>query len=278
MLEPFRAEQPLASSARSFDVLCVGEPRWQAARLRGAVSIAASLAVDHVHVALASAFPDTSRGRAMRAGLTARGVDVDAVAFADPTHGLVFVKGGARQSLSFGDVVRPIEVPDSWSSQVLLLSGLTPFVAHGAVLCKIARAARRAGTSVVVDLNVDWLRFQGHDSRTIRMVLREADVVFCSAADLFGMNMDLATLRAALRDTAVLVLDDGARRVSAIGAFGVVSVALDGPPLATLLDEGDTFVAAICAELARPGPRGGEALWARALSTAQATVRRRRET
>lgn len=286
---PGEPSSVLGAQARSFDVVCVGAPRWQAARpevslandprlrLRGAVSVAAALAVDGLRVALASVLPDDTRGRPLLAGLTARGVDVDAVELAAPSRGLVFVKGGARQDLSFGYVVRPIEVPSTWSSQVLLLSGVSPFVAHSAALCKVARAARRAGALVIVDVNADWHVWQGHDSRTVRMLLREADVVWCSAADLFGINMDLPTLRAALGDAAVLVLHDGASTVTARGPFGEVSVAA-APSSSLMLDHDDAFVTAICAELAR-GPGGrGDAFWAGALRHGQAAVLRRQRT
>jgi sugar/nucleoside kinase (ribokinase family) len=218
--------------------------------------------------------PDDTRGRALRARVADGGIDVGGVQLDGPDRGLVFVRGGARQIVSFGEEDRPIEVPEGWSSQVLLLSGMSPVLSHGAALCKAARAARRAGTLVVVDVNARWDLWQGRDSRAVRMVLREADVVWCSAQDLFGLDMDVPTLRASLRSTAVLVRSDGAGHASATGPFGEVGhTRKENIPLAPLA-EGDAFTAAICAELVRAGhtDEGGGALWARALRRGHAAV------
>jgi sugar/nucleoside kinase (ribokinase family) len=195
------------------------------------------------------------------AGLRARSVEIEAIELAAPSRELVFVRGGARQELSFGAVERPLRVPAAWSSAVLLLSGLSPSVAHAGALCKVARAARRAGTTVVVDLNADWHLWKGHDSRTVRMILREADVVWASAADLFGINLDLPSLRAAVRETAVVVLSDAASRVTATGAFGEVTAPLDDADA-----DADAHITSICAELARPTGSSGAALWSRLLT------------
>ncbi len=240
----------------------------------GAINAALALAGQGLRVGLASVLSDDIGGRALLAQVAASGVDIGGVQRAKPRSDLVFVKGGARQVVSFHEVEQPISVPEAWSSQVLLLSGMSPVVSHGAALCKAARAARRDGTIVVVDVNADWHRWKGRDSRAIRMVLREADVVSCSAQDLFGLNMDVPTLRGALRATAVLVLSDGAGRASATGPFGEVAHALDQAALFASLGESDAFSAAICSELARAGhtDEGGGALWARALHRAHGAV------
>jgi 2-dehydro-3-deoxygluconokinase len=92
------------------------------------------------------------------------------------------------------------------------------------------------------------------------MVLREADVVWCSGEDLFGLNMDAAAVHAAMRKNAVLALSDGAGSAFATGPFGEVV-------RATSADGADAFATAICAELARAGHAGEESgdLWKRAL-------------
>lgn len=260
-------------------MICAGDALVQAREtgsgLRaggGAIHAALSLAEQGLRVGLATVLADDTSGRALRAKIAASGVDVGGVQLATPRSELLFVRGGARQVVSAREMEQPIAMPTKWSSRVLLLSGVSPVVSHGAALCRAARAARRAGTITVVDMNADWHLWKGRDPRALRMVLREADVVRCSAQDLFGINMDVHTLRSALRTTAVLVSSDGAGRATATGPFGEVAHAL--PARATLIGEGDAFNVAICAELARvdPADEGGGALWARALRAAHEAI------
>jgi sugar/nucleoside kinase (ribokinase family) len=119
---------------------------------------------------------------------------------------------------------------------------------------------------VVVDVNARWELWAGRDPRPIRMILREADVVWASAEDMFGLNMDAAAMRAALRPGAVLASSDGAGSAFASGPFGEVVRSPADQPLPPT-GEGDAFATAICAELARAGQASeqNEALWARAL-------------
>jgi 2-dehydro-3-deoxygluconokinase len=271
--------------AQTFAVICVGEAllsiaERDASLLRpggGAITAALALATQGVRVGLASVLEDDTSGRDLLAKVAASGVDIGGVARTSPSTGILFVRGGARQLLSLHEEEHPIAVPEGWSSQVLLLSGLSPVVSHAAAFCKAARVARRAGSVVVVDVNARWHLWQGRDARTIRMVLREADVVWCSAQDLFGLNMDLSSLRSALRDSAVLVFSDGVGRASATGPFGEVAHALVGSITSAPLGEGDAFTAAICAELARVGhtdARDGT-LWTRVLQRGHAAVMER---
>lgn len=160
------------------------------------------------------------------------------------------------------------------AAQVLLLSGLSPAVAHAGALCKAARSARRAGSIVVVDVNARRRLWAGQDSRAIRMVVREADVVRCSTEDLAVLRMDLATIRAAMRRTAVLVVTDGIRPARVTGAFGEVTQAPRVLAPLRPAGAGDAFTAAICAELARVGPPGIERMevWERALQRGHAAA------
>jgi len=274
---------PNAVDKRGFDVICAGDAflnvagRDGSAGFRpggGAITAALAVAAQGLRVGLVTMLPDDTRGRALRARVADSGIDVGGVQLNMPGRGLVFVRGGARQVVSSGEEERAIEVPEGWSCQVLLLSGMSPVLSHGAALCKAARAARRAGTLVVVDVNARWDLWQGRDSRAVRMVLREADVVWCSAQDLFGLDMDAPTLRASLRKTAVLVRSDGAGHASATGPFGeVAQTRKENIPLAPLA-EPDAFTAAICSELVRAGhtDEGDGALWARALRRGHAAV------
>jgi 2-dehydro-3-deoxygluconokinase len=281
----------LEARARAFDVICAGaallrvaeepgffakEPGLHFRPAGGAITAALALAARGLEVGLATVLPDDTIGRAVLAEIAASGVDVDGVERPKRARGFVLVRGGARQDVSYKDEDRPISIPEAWSSQVLFLSGVSPVVAHTAALCKAARAARRAGTIVFLDLSAKWNLWQGRDARIIQMVLREADVVWCSAQDLFGLNMDLGAVRQALRPTAVLVSSDGAARASAAGPFGEVSHLRAGEGLLPF-GEGDAFAASICFELARAGHagEGSGAMWARALQRAQASVAER---
>lgn len=264
--------------ARAFDVICAGEASWSVddveargatPRLRpggGAVGSALALARQGLRVGLATVLENDSFGRHLRDKLSAAGIDTEGVELAQPASGIVFVRGGARQVVSLREQEQAVTVPAHWSSQVLLLSGMSPVVAHGAALCKAARAARRAGSIVVVDVNARWDLWVGRDARSIRMILREADVVWASAEDMFGLDMNMAAMRAALRPTAVLASSDGAGSAFAVGPFGEVARSPSDvrlPPTG----EGDAFATAICAELARAGKVDDEnaELWSRAL-------------
>jgi 2-dehydro-3-deoxygluconokinase len=277
--------------ARGFDVICAGEALWRltgrerepaaGAALRllpggGAVSAALVLARQELRVGLATVVPDDRYGRALVAKVAGRGVDVGGVELARPRSGLVFVRGGARQVVPVGEEEQPVSVPEGWSSRVLLLSGMSPVLAHAASLCKAARAARRAGTVVVVDVNAPWQLWQGHDSRAIRMILREADVVWCGVEDLFGLKMDSATLHGALRPKAVLVVGDGAGGATATGPFGEVARAAEAGAGGRAPAAGAAFAAAICGELARGAQAGDGAAapWVRALERGRAAAAR----
>jgi len=265
---------------RSFDVVCAGDavvsveaapfrsgPRASFGPGGGAMNAAVGLAARGLRVGLASVLADDRVGRALLGRVAASGVDVSGVERAVPGRGLFLVRGGARQVVPVGQEDQPISIPASWSSQVLLLSGLSPVVSSAGATSRAARAARRAGAVVVVDFDARWELWRGRDPRMMRMILREADVVVGSARDLFGLDVNVQTLRASMRPDAVLVTTDGLRRTSALGAFGEVSRTLEaGAPLPA----GDVLGVAVCAELARAGhadARSG-ALWARALDDA----------
>jgi sugar/nucleoside kinase (ribokinase family) len=204
-------------------------------------------------------------------------VDVGGVAFARPGKGFVLIdgSGGANQVPSDAEEEPPLEVPFGWSSQVLLLSGLSPVVSHAAALCKAARAARRAGSFVLLDFNASLHLWAGRDPRTIRMVLREVDAARCSLADLAVLGTDVAAVRAALGIGAVLVVSDGVGGAVATGSFGDVSFV---PPRGTRLRTtaaGDACTAAICGELTRRAEPGesASARWFRALERGHAFAR-----
>lgn len=249
-------QEILDPRSRAFDVICAG-----------AVEAALGMASDGLRVGLATALADDAPGRALLEQLAACGVDVGGVQLGTRRSALVLVRGGARQNLSPGEEPEPLSIPATWSSRVLLLSGVTPAVGHAGALAKAARAARRAGSLVVIDLDVRRDLWRGRDARVLRMVLHEADVVWSTAQDLVGLGMDVGALRATMRRGAVLVSSDGVTATSASGPFGELEHPLGrGAATGRLLDRG-AFTVAIASELARG--RGGEALsgdlWLRTL-------------
>lgn len=240
------AEAP--KSTRTFDVICAGE----------AANAALSLARLGLRVGLAVVLDDDVDGRRTRESLAAAGIDPEGVQLAHPKSGMMLVRGGARQRMAQQEQVEPVSVPAHWSSKVLLLSGMSPVVAHGAALCRAARAARRNGSVVVVDVNVRWERWVGRDARAVRMILREADVVYASTEDLFGLDMNAHEMRDAMRPNAILASSDPAGIPFVWGPFGEL----------TAERASDTLATAICAELANatPGAERNGDLWLRALS------------
>jgi 2-dehydro-3-deoxygluconokinase len=283
------------AQTKTFDVICAGEPQWKLASpggpassqasgspLRpggGAANVALALARDGLRVGLASNLPQDASGRSLREQLAAAGVDVEGVTLALPRKSLVRVDArGEAGPVAWQDEQRlPFEVPPGWSSRLLLLSGLSPVVSHAAALCKAARAARRAGTFVLLDFNASLHTWGGRDPRTLRMLLREVDAARCSLADLAVVGMDVEAVRAALRPGSILVVGDGTGGAVATGPFG--EVALVPPPVNRLRTQGggDAITAAICAELARaskPGESAG-ARWHRALQRGYAQFRTR---
>jgi 2-dehydro-3-deoxygluconokinase len=279
----------------TFDVICAGEAVWAIAgamaekrservarsmRLRpsgGAVNVALALANAGLRVGLASVLADDAQGRALLANVRAAGVDVRGVVLATPRAGLVLVEStrGGRSVVPFRtDDEPPVSVPEEWSARVLLLSGMSPGVAPAAGLCKAARAARRKGAIVIIDVNARRHAWVGRDPRGIRMVLREADVVRCSTADLAALGIDGAAARGAMRPNATLVVTHGADAAHATGLFGEIR---QKPPSVIPVHPrgaGDAFTAAICVELAKAGDFGADRgdLWSRALERGHAAA------
>lgn len=270
------------SPPRSFDVICAGAALWNVAASSlpdalaanagsvpagGAVGASVALARRGLRVGLATVLTDDHVGRALCDEIAKANVNVGGVELSPPSSGLFVVERGARRLVAFRDEEEPVAVPDGWIAEVLLLSGMTPAVAHAAALCKAGRAARRAGSLVIVDLNARWQSWKGRDARAIRMIVREADVVSCTVSDLFCLNTSPSALRSAMRSTAVLAVSDGLGKAWATGPFGEVVATAERSGTLRLDAREDGFASAICAELARSGQRaiGSEVSWARAL-------------
>jgi sugar/nucleoside kinase (ribokinase family) len=261
------------AGAKTFDVICVGSASVRLTRNGrlqmgpGAVGAAIRLAHMGASVGLASAFHDDAVGRRTRDALADAGVDSSAVSALPPSSGVFLVEGrddhrDVVESRERDDVF--IGVPEGWSSRVVLVSGLSPVVSHGAALCKVARAARRWGASVVIDVNARERTWNGRDARAIRSVLREADVVRCTMDDLVVLRVDVATIREMARQDAVLVVGETMSDARASGPFGEIAPRANVPAK----ESASALVARICFELARTKSDRTEAtaeLWERAL-------------
>ncbi len=250
-----------------FDVICAGQPLWRGSipslgrvvpdRSSAFVNVTQMLTLSGLHVGWAAVLEDDRLGRALLAEMAALDVDVDAVRLASVGTDLVVVdaSGGWSGLVSDRTSAIQVEVPDSWSCQVLLLSGLIPVTSSLAGFCRAARRARRNGTVVVLDLVGSLRDWNGHDPRVISMVLREADVVRCSLFDVAVIGTDADAVRRAMRPDATLVLDDDGG-ATAVGLFGDVRVQASREPSGhERLAE--CYTAAICVEYARP-PGVGE--------------------
>jgi sugar/nucleoside kinase (ribokinase family) len=261
----------------SFDVICAGEPVWQsagghddrvprAARAR-IVDIAKRLARKELRVGVATVLEDDRRGRALRADMAGSSIDVSAVTLAAPAPGLVVVDavGGELDVVAERGAPREFEIPPDWSSQVLLLCGVSPLTPKAAALCRAARRARRDGTIVVLDAAGSLRQWAGHDSRTLSMVIREADVVRCSFMDLAILGTESAGIRRAMRADATLLVSDGGG-TTAIGPFGDLRVNRRSRSGET----SDECTATVCLDLARPqrATESGAGRWKRVLCSA----------
>lgn len=276
-----------AARATRFDVVCAGEALWdlappegQALRFRpggGAVSAALALARAGLRVGLAAALADHASSRALVARVAASGVDTGGVSLAPACAQLVVPEGAteARHLVAHRpEDELPMAIPEGWVAPVLLLSGVSPALGPMSGLCRAARAARRAGSVVVVDLNARWHIWAGRDPRTLHALLREADVVRCSGADLLRLGIEERQVRAALRPSAVLTLTQGPGAARAVGPFGVVVRSPSEAIQARAAGAGDAFTAALCLELARTGDHAPERsdVWTRTLERAHAAA------
>ncbi len=273
------------ASEKSFDVICAGEALWQfvstdgvlakSPRARhlqlggGPVNVALALAREGFRVGLATVLSDDSIGRSSLEKVATAGIDVEGVALAPRLSNLVLVdaRDTTHESPLGIATDRALEIPASWSSKLLFLSGLSPAVAQAAALCKAARRARRDGTLVLLHCHATLHAWTGHDSRTIRALFREVDAAHCSLSDLATLGMDAAMVRDALREDATTIVSDRSGGAVAMGQFGEVTLFPSNVMSKSTDGAADAFSAAMCTELLR-GTLPGEspsARWDRAL-------------
>ncbi len=247
----------MLSTSTRFDVICVGEAVLAPAgtglvATGGAVRTASALACAELRVGLCAVVPEDPRAYLAVDEVRARGIAVD----------------GVVHSVAFRET--PAALPDAWSADLLVISGVTPALAPAARLCRDARAVRRRGGMVVVDLNARPELWREHDARVCHALLREAHLVRCSTADAFALWMDVATIRGAMNPSGILVITDGPGPARAHGPFGDAIVAPPRTHLGRLrAGAGDAFTASIVAQLVRPT---AQTAWDRALVAAHAAA------
>ncbi len=276
----FYCKISIMRAAKSFDVICTGAAQWNVTGRGvrphgGPVNVAIALARAGLRIGLATVVADDALGRATIAKVAATGVDVGGVTLTQRRAGLLLVDAtGAATPVPASEEERPVQVPLAWSSDVLLISGISPVVSQAAALCKAARRARRQGTLVVIDLNPSLHVWVGRDPRTIQMVLREVDVARCSVTDLAVIGTDVGAVRTALRKGATLVVSDSTGGAVATGPFGEVAFIPPKPLPHGTLGVGAATTAAICEELTRAvGPgESASAIWDRALRRGYAAL------
>ena len=235
---------------RTFDAICAGAT-FDLTR-GGAVNVGLALARSGHRVAVATS---GTVARSLQVELVARRVELSV---AQPEAGLLL-----------GETA--FSVPEEWSSRLLLLSGVAPSVPYAAAMCRAARAARRKQAIVVLDLNAHWNRWRGHDPRSMRALLREADVVRCGPEDLAMLGSDATAMTTLLRRDAVSVVTNALGITTAFGAFGHVAVSPARQRHLRVVGAGDALTGAICAALVSRADRGEE-FWHRALGAGHAAA------
>ncbi len=165
-------------------MLCMGEALWDLVAPRGktfatatslrfqpggaAVNVALALAKRGWKAGLAATVGADALGEALVARVAARGVSTTLVERAPPRTGLAFLEqpGGLASVVGYRHADEaPPALPTRWRARVLVLTGLLPSAAQAESFGAAARAARRRGTRVVVDLNARPRMWRGHAPR-----------------------------------------------------------------------------------------------------------------
>ena len=287
---PVANAQPVTAQ---LDVLCLGEALWDLCTPRGrtlasasslrlapggaAVNVALALARLGWRAGLAATVGADALGEALAARVAASGVSTDLVRRAPPRTGLMFREQIDRAQRIVGyrqpDEEAPV-LPEGWRARALVLTGILPAEAQAASFGAAARAARRCGARVVADLNARPRVWRGRAGAPLPAWIGDADVIKASADDLEVMGLAEATLRAAMRPPAVLVVTSGPGATRARGPFGEIERAPVPIAGGGAMGAGDAFVAGLCDALLRGG--GADAAWwERALRRGHALARRR---
>jgi sugar/nucleoside kinase (ribokinase family) len=236
-----------------------------------AVNVALALAGLGRTAGLVATIGADALGDALVARLEARGVDAAFVKRTSTRTGLLFGERAAHpRFLSYRDGEAVPVLPRSWRARVVLLTGVLPSEAQARTFGAAARAARRRGARVVVDLNARprfWKGQRAAGPDAWLAWLGEADVVKASEEDLAILRLRAPSLRARMRAEAVLVVTAGPRPARAEGPFGIVEVSAPRRTPASTLGAGDAFTAGLLDALLRNDA------WERALRSGHASAR-----
>jgi 2-dehydro-3-deoxygluconokinase len=283
------------------DALCVGEAMWDLCAPAGvsfdhaeslgfhpggaAVNVALALAEQGLRVGVAASLSADALGQALRARLAATGVATAHLTTAPGRTSLVLIErmAGARRIVGYRSSDEPeAALPEGFAARILFLTGLLPSPSQRKIWKAAARDARRRRIPVVIDVNARPRMWTGVDTGSALRVLREADVVKCSADDLLALGLGepdraVPALRASLRPRATFVLTDGPRPALAIGRFGAVEARCRPARVVDPTGCGDAFSAALLAAMAAaaPGDLAKASFWSAALRCGHALARAR---
>ena len=292
---------PRTRAALPLDALCVGEALWDLCAPPGvtfvlaeglgfrpggaAVNVALALAEHGLRVGVAASVSADALGEALRARLVAAGVITTHVTTAPGRTGLVVIERlvGARRVVAYrGEDAPEAALPEGFAAKLLFLTGLLPSPSQRKVWRAATTEARRRRIPVVIDVNARTRMWTGVDPASALRVLREADVVKCSADDLAALGLGapdraVPALRASLRRRATFVLTDGPRPALAIGRFGAVEARCRPARAVDPTGCGDAFSAALLAAMAIAGPDdlARASFWSAALRRGHALARKR---
>lgn len=216
----------VCAGATTFRVETTGaEPRLVASSL--AIDVARRVSAEGKSVAVATNLPDDEPGQDVLARLRTTAVDCSAIRVKPSASSLVLFERGAdaHRIVPHRADSDSIEIPESWSAALLFLSSLSPVVDANAAYCKSARAARRRGDYVVLDLAIRRRLWFGQDPRAARAILQEADIVHASLDDLANLGVGRQALLAMMRPQAVLLSRDVGGAAHAYGPFGRITLA-----------------------------------------------------
>ncbi len=221
--------------ARRFDVICAGattfrvdtagdEPRLISTS--PAIEVARRLNGRGKSVALITNLPDDEAGNEVLAKLRSTTIEGSAIRVRPTASSLVLFERGSdtHTIVPHRSDLDAVEVPESWSAALLFLSALSPVVSANAAYCKCARAARRRGDYVVLDLSIRRRLWFDQDPRALRAILQEADIVHATPDDLANLGVGPQTLMSMMRSQAVLVSRDVRGAAHAQGPFGRITL------------------------------------------------------
>lgn len=238
------------------DVTCVGPcrlSRTAAARgesgafsVRGALEVAALLSEAELSVGLASQMDG-----AVIHGVLARHAASLGILMG-PWRGLRPTSQGNDPSARIEREM--FSIPERWHSNVLVISGIDASVARAGNLCRLARAFRREGAVVIVDLRSELAWSHERSPLVVRSLLRESDVVRVRREDIDMLQLVLADFFAMVRPDGVVLVSgqSGEKPTLEVHVGETRTIALRDREVHSLAGR-DALIAAVAAVCATQG-------------------------